>query len=286
MINVNDKLIREELPHIGSDALTILLVIGSHLGVNQTAWPGLDRIRRKAKVEVNGELKDMSRKRAYNALNKLEERGHITRTQVRGEDGVFSHTVYTVSEKYLSVYVKASPELEDNNRVVESRNTDNRNTDNRNTEKRPLSINKNRSINKEEVLINKEAHSSACDEKEISFKQPDLDFEKFPWERATDFLMEKFKTHQTTRSQIKAAKDSTEWKGTVKDFRKLAESLFRDAENNREKYGRLLILPDNEEKYWAWLSKVMARLKTFMEFRVRDQKKDEPKKMKYDRVLK
>jgi hypothetical protein len=116
--------------------------------------------------------------------------------------------------------------------------------------------------------------SHSGEKSESDFKQPELDIDKFPWQRATEFFMHQLQTHETTRAQVKAAKQDTGWSGSVTDFKKLVESVFTEAENKRDRFWHLLILPGNDQQYWSWLSKVMARVKQFMIYRAKDQKKE------------
>lgn len=127
-------------------------------------------------------------------------------------------------------------------------------------------------IEKEKIKTSKQ------DKPQTSTNSPEIDLEKFPWQRATDFLMERFKNHRVTRMHIKSIKEETGWKGTVKSFREMVEDLFRYMEDNSTKYGHLIYsLPSNDDSYHRWISKVMARLKDFMKRRAKDQQQNTSK---------
>lgn len=98
MINVDDRLIREELKVIGVDAFAVLMCITTHLGKSSTAWPGVARLR---------ELTGLSKERTYNAIKRLIESGMVERWQ-ENENGVWGKVVYRVTTQYLNIYVSAS----------------------------------------------------------------------------------------------------------------------------------------------------------------------------------
>ncbi len=164
MINVDDRLIKEDLPgKLGVDAFTILFAITSHLGKNNTklAWPGINRIRELCKVEINGQLKKMPRLRAYNAIKRLEEHGFVKRWQ-ENIGGVFGKVKYKLTTKYLSVFMGVdafemeAEEQENRNakfRITENRNAKFRITENEHTEdiKEREAINEVKCINEGEM---------------------------------------------------------------------------------------------------------------------------------------
>jgi hypothetical protein len=98
MINVNDKLIREELPKIGVDAFAVLMCITSHINRQNKAWPGIDRLRTMTRL---------SRDRTYKAIAVLVELGHIERKQ-KNVKGEYGHMVYRLTTQYLGVYMGVS----------------------------------------------------------------------------------------------------------------------------------------------------------------------------------
>jgi DNA-binding MarR family transcriptional regulator len=98
MINVNDKLIREELPKIGVDAFAVLMCITSHINRQNKAWPGIDRLRT---------MTGLSKERTYKALKTLVEMGHIERRQ-DNKRGEFGRIVYRLTTQYLGVYMGVS----------------------------------------------------------------------------------------------------------------------------------------------------------------------------------
>lgn len=98
MINVDDRLIDEVMPEIGSDAFSVLFVITRHINTAKRAWPGITRIREKTKL---------SKERAYKAIKLLIDLGHVERTQ-ENRKGEWGKVVYRVTSKYLSVFVPAS----------------------------------------------------------------------------------------------------------------------------------------------------------------------------------
>lgn len=95
MINVDDRLIREELPKIGVDAFAVLMCITSHINRQNKAWPGVDRLRQMA---------GLSKERTYKALAVLVESGHIERWQ-ENDNGMFGRMVYRLTTEYLGIYL-------------------------------------------------------------------------------------------------------------------------------------------------------------------------------------
>jgi hypothetical protein len=98
MINVNDKLIREELPKIGVDAFAVLMCITSHINRQNKAWPGIDRLR---------SMTGLSKERTYKAVKTLVDSGHIERKQ-KNHSGEFGHIVYRLTTQYLGVFMGVS----------------------------------------------------------------------------------------------------------------------------------------------------------------------------------
>lgn len=98
MINVNDKLIREELPKIGVDAFAVLMCITSHINCQNKAWPGIDRLR---------SMTGLSKERTYKAVKMLVDSGHIERKQ-KNHSGEFGHIIYRLTTQYLGVFMGVS----------------------------------------------------------------------------------------------------------------------------------------------------------------------------------
>lgn len=118
MINTENKLVTDVLPKIGGDAFVVLFVIASHLRHGSTAWPGMDRIRKMAKVRnLKGELKPMSERRAYAAINVLIEFKLISRTQRRHPSGDWGLRVFCLTNGFISVYwnITSQELIEDEN---------------------------------------------------------------------------------------------------------------------------------------------------------------------------
>lgn len=97
MINIHSKLVKDDLRKIGVDAFAVLICITSHLNKKRTAWPGIERLRT---------MTGLSRERAYKAIKTLTDGGYIEKQQ-RNQNGQFGNIVYTVTTKYLSVFVSA-----------------------------------------------------------------------------------------------------------------------------------------------------------------------------------
>jgi hypothetical protein len=98
MININDKLIREDLPKIGVDALAVLLCITTHFNRLKVAWPGVDRLRA---------MTGLSKERAYNAIRTLQDNAYIERWQ-ENKDGKFGRIKYRLTTDYIGVYMGVS----------------------------------------------------------------------------------------------------------------------------------------------------------------------------------
>jgi hypothetical protein len=98
MININDKLIREDLAKIGVDALAVLLCITTHFNKFRVAWPGVERLRA---------MTALSKERTYNAIRKLQESGYIERWQ-ENKDGKFGKTKYRLTTDYIGIYMGVS----------------------------------------------------------------------------------------------------------------------------------------------------------------------------------
>jgi hypothetical protein len=98
MININDKLIREDLPKIGVDALAVLLCITTHFNRLKIAWPGVDRLRA---------MTGLSKERTYNAIRTLQDSGYIERWQ-ENKDGKFGKIKYRLTTDYIGVYMGVS----------------------------------------------------------------------------------------------------------------------------------------------------------------------------------
>ena len=135
---------------MGVDAFAILMCITSHINKSKSAWPGIDRLRK---------MSGLSRERTYAAIKKLIELGHIERSQIN-DNGTFGMVIYRLTSKYLSIFVGVG-----SCNLVDETDIDNElpHTKKPHTEKpyygKPyngkathISIDKNRSIDKKEVL--------------------------------------------------------------------------------------------------------------------------------------
>jgi len=98
MINVDDRLIREDLSRIGVDAFAVLMCITSHLGKSSTAWPGHSRLRA---------MTGLSKDRTYKAITALIEAGMVERKQ-ENDKGKWGRVVYRVTTNYIGIYMGAS----------------------------------------------------------------------------------------------------------------------------------------------------------------------------------
>jgi len=142
MININDKLIRQDLSKIGAEAFAVLMAISIHANSSNTAFPGIKR-----QMELTG----LSRNKVYRAINVLIENKYLERSQVRkdldGKGDSFGMTVYKVTTKYLSVWMPISETIfeEKEEPDVLTHFGDAQNED---TQIGTISINKKGSINK------------------------------------------------------------------------------------------------------------------------------------------
>lgn len=175
MININDKLIRDILPKIGSDAYAVMSVIASHLGKNGTrvAWPGIERIRKMATVEKNGKILPMSVKRCRAAIRRLISEKCLERWQDR-PNGDFGKTKYKLTTAYIGIYMGVNQfEMQEEEvvaRKVDSGNARNGNAKNGNAKiDHTEVINEIEGINKLKDINKKEERENALPkEKTIS----------------------------------------------------------------------------------------------------------------------
>ena len=156
MINIDDRLIKNEMAEIGSDAVAVLLAITTFIDRKNTAFP------RRAKLQ---KMTKLSRERVQRSIKVLCEKGLIKKHQEAAEFGKFGKIIYTITTKMVSIYININGEsLEDSpstdsritvtdSRNTENRSTDSRSTDSRSTENRHLSISEYLSI-KEDLSIN------------------------------------------------------------------------------------------------------------------------------------
>ncbi|MCB0551145.1 MAG: hypothetical protein KDD19_26480 [Phaeodactylibacter sp.] len=98
MINVDDRLIRNDLKIIGVDAFAILMCITSHLGKSSTAWPGVPRLR---------EMTGLSKARTYAAIKTLIDARMVERWQ-ENDNGTWGMVIYRVTTNYLAIYMNAA----------------------------------------------------------------------------------------------------------------------------------------------------------------------------------
>jgi hypothetical protein len=146
MINVNDKLIREELPKIGVDAFAVLMCITSHINRQNKAWPGIDRLR---------SMTGLSKERTYKAVKTLVDSGHIERKQ-KNHSGEFGHIVYRLTTQYLGIFMGVSSfDLPDSDVVPLAAFTEHGKPERAKPEygkAARISINEGEVINKDEVI--------------------------------------------------------------------------------------------------------------------------------------
>jgi hypothetical protein len=146
MINVDDKLIREELPKIGVDAFAVLMCITSHINRQNKAWPGIDRLR---------SMTGLSKERTYKAVKTLVDSGHIERKQ-KNHSGEFGHIVYRLTTQYLGIFMGVSSfDLPDSDVVPLAAFTEHGKPERAKPEygkAARISINEGEVINKDEVI--------------------------------------------------------------------------------------------------------------------------------------
>lgn len=109
MINVNDKLIKEDLAKMKPNAFAVLMAITCHINRTNTAFPSLNRLKT---------LTGLGRDSVYAGVQKLIELGYLTRVQ-QNQNGEFGKTIYKVTTKYLSVWVGVDDvEMESNDKKL------------------------------------------------------------------------------------------------------------------------------------------------------------------------
>jgi len=264
MINVDDRLIKEELPHIGTDAFTILCFISSHLGKKNKAWPGMDRIREFCTtLSSSGEPKEMARKRAYNSIQKLIERGLIERSQ-HNASGEFGKVVYTVTTKYISVYATANQFKLEEPCGQKRPSGEEPCGQFASSGKRPhLSINNNRSINKER---------DAREENQELKPEQKTDEPKQPKKIETDWVpaANQILKDQVAVDQIKSQSDYT---GKIREFTK---EYFLNLVHKG--YFFQLMIPEGPGEKHRWKAKHIAGISRWiMNDRKFYPKRNEPK---------
>ncbi len=125
MINIHHNLIREDLKVIGSDGLTVLLVIASFIGKDRSAFPKFQTVKTMC---------GLSKERTYKAIATLQNTGYLERSQenIAGEWG---KVTYRISTDKLGIWINANEfELEEeDNRLPENRNTEMRNPEKQHT---------------------------------------------------------------------------------------------------------------------------------------------------------
>lgn len=149
MINVNDKLIKEDLGKMKPNAFAVLMAITIHIDRRNKAFPSLDRLKR---------LTGLGKDAVYAALGVLIEMGYLSRRQ-ENKAGKFGKTIYTVTTKYLSVWINCEGEELEEEQSEEIPLTENPDTEEPHTVNPPLSINKDLSI-REELSNNVEQNST------------------------------------------------------------------------------------------------------------------------------
>jgi len=125
MINIHHNLIREDLKVIGSDGLTVLLVIASFIGKDRSAFPKFQTVKTMC---------GLSKERTYRAIATLQNTGYLERSQenIAGEWG---KVTYRIATDKLGIWINANEfELEEeDNRLPENRNTETRNPEKQHT---------------------------------------------------------------------------------------------------------------------------------------------------------
>lgn len=125
MINIHHNLIREDLKTIGSDGLTVLLVIASFIGKDRSAFPKFQTVKTMC---------GLSKERTYKAIATLQNTGYLERSQenIAGEWG---KVTYRIATDKLGIWINANEfELqEEDNRLPENRNTEMRNPEKQHT---------------------------------------------------------------------------------------------------------------------------------------------------------
>jgi len=171
MINIHHNLIREDLKIIGSDGLTVLLVIASFIGKDRSAFPKFQTIK---------SMSGLSKERAYKALATLQTTGYLERSQ-ENTAGEWGKVIYRISTDKLGVWINANEfPMEEDNRLPETRHTENRNTQTR----QALSIIKDKSIVKDKEYINPAPEKQKLPPAERKVKEAMLEafrfFEEYP----------------------------------------------------------------------------------------------------------
>ena len=106
MIQSKIELTTQRLPRIGTDAFAVFFVILSHLYDKEQCWPGIERIRHLATVEVvkTGEIQPMPEKRCYAAIKRLIKEGMVERHQERLSNGDWGRRYFKPTEPYVEIY--------------------------------------------------------------------------------------------------------------------------------------------------------------------------------------
>jgi len=96
MINVNDRLIRDDLARMKPNAFAVLMAITVHIGhQSRIAFPGIPRLKA---------LTGLGRDAVYAAIQRLVEMGYLERRQSPNEAGRFEKTTYRITTQYLQVF--------------------------------------------------------------------------------------------------------------------------------------------------------------------------------------
>lgn len=248
MINVDDRLIRQELKTIGVDAFAVLMCITSHLGKGSTAWPGVARLR---------EMTGLSKERTYGAIKRLIDSSMVERWQ-ENENGVWGKVVYRVTTSYLNIYVTASAFALVEEPLSEkplSGNPEYGYPEYGNPETgNPAHI----SINKEEVLIStevinkEEEREGAISEKETSPTVSQEYFAPDKHETTAAHIIEFLS--DPANSRYLTGMSSGDWRRAVKGHCLKLQKTERWFE---------LQVPSNEDEHYRWMSKRIAGIKSW-----------------------
>lgn len=247
MINVDDRLVKEELPKIGVDAFAVLMVITSHINNARRAWPGIERIR---------ELTKLSKERAYNAVKTLIEAGHIERTQenIHGEWG---KVVYRVTSTYLGVYVPASHiELSSNEPLAAFPEYGNPESGKPEDAKAA-----HRSIKQKGSIKQKEVLEQTVGASEAEAPAPDLpDYEK-TYQHLTDYL-------EQNKHLVSGIQSTSGFSGAINDVLK---DYLIDLQEKGEWFK--LKPPTSDGEHFRWVASILAGVTKWAKYRKNNPKR-------------
>jgi len=250
MININDKLIREDLPKIGVDALAVLLCITTHFNRLKVAWPGVDRLRA---------MTGLSKERAYNAIRTLQDNAYIERWQ-ENKDGKFGRIKYRLTTDYIGVYMGVSSfEMEELPLAgfPEHGKPDYGNADYGNTEH--LSINEKEVIN-ELKLINEREESAPAEKTQTAFDMFAPDAHEKTAAHIIAWLEE-------NPHMIPDAMRGKDWKGAVKGHCLGLKKKEQEA---------MLLIPKGENEHYKWIGRRIAGALSWFQVAAKFEKQAAP----------